>query len=522
MHTGLASITSESNNRRSSIRSLHTPACRRTLRTPRPRRIAGTGTYCCLLMSQPQVLVVGAGPAGLVAAVTLGRYAVPTVLIEKRTEISTLSRATVISTRSMEIFRSWGLEDAVQAGAADVEPFGWVTSTLASGEGGVIRLGYPSRAEAAAVSPTRPAWAPQDHLEPLLLRLLQETTKAHVRFGCELVELEQLDGRVTASVRDRATENIERLQVRYVVGADGAHSAVRDALGIAMSGADALAEFQMVQFEAPLRHVLGEHRFGLNIVTHPAAPGVFVRRGRYDRWGYAREVRDGQERLDECPEHRLVELIATAAGFPVRPRIERVSTFRFAAQIADRYRDRLCFLVGDAAHRMTPRGGTGMNTAIQDAYDLGWKLAFVLRGWAGSELLDTYEDERRPIGLHNVTRSADPNGGEKQADEALAWDLNGRLPHRWLDRNGQSTSILDLLGDGLTLLARSGEPGWRVVRPVDTAAPVTVAALDESTATELGLAPRGAVLLRPDGQELLRISTPATTRFAWQVRGVWG
>lgn len=103
------------------------------------------------------------------AGITLARYGVSVLLVDKRVAISTLSRATVISTRCMGIFRSRGLEEAVRAGAADVEPCGWVTPTLASGEGTVIELGYPSAARAAAISPTRPAWAPQDHLESLLL-----------------------------------------------------------------------------------------------------------------------------------------------------------------------------------------------------------------------------------------------------------------------------------------------------------------------------------------------------------------
>lgn len=453
---------------------------------------------------KPEVLIVGAGPAGLVAAITLSRYSIPTLLVEKRVEISTLSRATVISTRNMEIFRSWGLEEAVREGADDVEPLGWVTPTLASGSGVVIRLGYPTSAEAAEVSPTRPAWAPQDHLEPLLLRLLQKTEHAEVRFGCELVELRQHTGGVAASLWDTASGKTEQAQVRYVIGADGAHSTVRGALGIGMNGADALAEFQMVQFEAPFGQLLDEHRYGLNIITNPDAPGVFVRRGRGDRWGYAREVRDGQERLDECPESRLVELITTASGSVARPHIERISTFRFAAQLAERYREQHCFLVGDAAHRMTPRGGTGMNTAIQDAYDLGWKLGFVLRGWAGTDLLDSYEAERRPVGEHNVTRSADPNGAEKQADEALAWDLNGRLPHHWLNQDGRTISTLDLLRAGLTLIARPGDRRQRDAQASDTSPPLSVNTVDETTADKLGLPPRGGMLLRPDGKDYRR------------------
>jgi putative polyketide hydroxylase len=96
--------------------------------------------------------VVGAGPAGLVAGITLARYGVGVLVVEKREEISTLSRALVLSTRSMEILRSWSLEDEVRSGAADVEPCGWATPTLASAEGTEIRLGYPTAAEAAKLT----------------------------------------------------------------------------------------------------------------------------------------------------------------------------------------------------------------------------------------------------------------------------------------------------------------------------------------------------------------------------------
>jgi len=157
------------------------------------------------------VIIVGAGPAGLVAGITLARYGVKTLLVEKRTALSTLSRATVISTRNMELFRAWGLEDAVRAGAADVEPCGWVTMTLASGEGRAIGLGYPTDAQAAEISPSRPAWAPQDHLEPLLFRLLQEAESSTIELGRELVALEQNDDGVVATIRDQATGSSEQI-----------------------------------------------------------------------------------------------------------------------------------------------------------------------------------------------------------------------------------------------------------------------------------------------------------------------
>src|SRR5690242_19191837 len=172
------------------------------------------------------VVVVGAGPAGLVAGIVLGRYGIDVAVLEKRSLGSTLSRATVISTRCMEILRSWGLEDAVREGAADVEPCGWVTPTLAYGRGSVIQLGYPTAAEAAAISPSRPAWAPQDHLEPLLLQRLQETANSQIQLGRELVGLRHQDDGVVATVGEQATALTESVHARYLIGADGARSTV--------------------------------------------------------------------------------------------------------------------------------------------------------------------------------------------------------------------------------------------------------------------------------------------------------
>jgi len=343
---------------------------------------------------------------GTAVGIMLARYGISVLVVEKRSQISTLPRAVAISTRTMEIVRSWGLEQAIRAGAANVEPCAWVTPMLASGEGSVIPLGHPTTAEAARISPTRPAWAPQSHLEPLLLDLLVSHPCAEVLFGSELVAMQEDDHAVRARLGNRSARQAQELRVDFVVGADGAHSSVRSLAGIAMRGPDGLAEYQSVHFRAELVPVVANRRYGLNVITHPDAAGVLTPKGPGDRWAYAREWRRGQERLDQCGTDRLVELIGTAVGVPGIPiGVDGVSTFSFAAQLAERYRRGRVFLVGDAAHRMTPRGGTGMNTAVHDAYDLGWKLAWTLRGWAPSALLDSYEAERRPIGEHNVARS---------------------------------------------------------------------------------------------------------------------
>ena len=454
-------------------------------------------------LDRTQVLVVGAGPAGLVAGITLARHGVRVVVAEKRSEISALPRALVISTRSMEILRAWGLEDAVRAGAADVEPCGWVADTFVSADGAEIPLGYPKTTD-TEVSPTRPAWAPQDHLEPILLARLRGHPSARIRFGCELIDLEQHVDGVRARLRVQSTGATTQVHALFVIGADGARSTVRTLLGIGMQGQDQLAEYHSVQFRAPLHTIRPDRRYGLTVITHPDAAGVLAPQGPGDRWHYAREWRPGQPRLLDLPHPRLATLIATATGVPdLRPAIVRVSGFRFAAQIADRYRERRGFLVGDAAHRMTPRGGTGMNTAIHDAYDLAWKLGWLLRGWAEPDLLDSYERERRPVGLHNVQRSADPAGARQTAGQALPWDLGERLPHHWLPNRNRRLSTLDLIGDGLTLLAGPGDDRWlNTASELTTRAPVTNHVLDAATARLLGIPRGGAALYRPDGRRL--------------------
>jgi len=446
------------------------------------------------------VVVVGAGPAGLVAGIVLGSYGVDVAVLEKRPQGSTLSRATVISTRSMEVFRSWGLEPEVRAGAADVVPRAWVTPSLLSGEGVEMPLGYPTADEAARVSPTFPAWAPQDHLEPLLRKYLSDLPSARLWFGVQVDDAQQDDEGVTVTVQHPVSGQVP-IRARYMIGADGAHSTTRATVHVPMEGPDDLAEFHRIEFQAPLGPLIGDRRFGLYVITNPDAAGVLVTRGRGDRWGFAREWRPGEARMVDADADDLVELLARAIGTRTSLELEYRSAFSFAAQIAQRYRDARIFLVGDAAHRMTPRGGTGMNTAIQDAYDVGWRLAWVLRGWATAELLDSYELVRRPVGLHHVERAGQPDGARRDADDALPWDLNGRVAHRWIESEQGVISTLDLMTEGLTLLAGPDEPRWTKI-DLTTRVPHRIHRLDASDAVALGIDPTGARLFGPDAREI--------------------
>ena len=453
-----------------------------------------------------QVLVVGAGPAGLVAGITLARYGIDVLVVDKRDSVSGLSRSLVISTRGMELMRRFGLETPVRSGAADVKVRAWVTPSLTSGEGTEMPLGYPSDAEVALASPTRPAWVAQDHHEPILLENLRTLPSARIRFGWQLQELTEDDDGVHARLVNVESREVEHADASFLIAADGAHSTVREQLGIPMIGPDDLANYERVEFAAALWQVLGGLRYGLYVITRSDAPGVMMPRGAGDRWSLARETPVGSAGLLGLSNEERIDLLRRAVGSEdLHPHIERVVTWSFAAQMAERYATRRCFLVGDAAHRMTPRGGTGMNTAIQDSFDLGWKLAWHLRGWAGPEVLATYELERRPVAAHNVHRAAQPTGARRETDEALRWDLNGRLPHRWLPARDGERSTVDLVGDGFTLLAGRCDPRWlHFASSFKPNAPLDTHLLESETTRALGLKPEGALLTRPDGRELRR------------------
>ena len=288
---------------------------------------------------------------------------------------------------------------------------------------------------------------------------------------------------------------------RYLVAGDGAHSRIRQILGIEMRGPGRVADAITAIFHAPLWDVVGNRRYAIYPVSHPDPRGVFVAVSRKDRWVFGLTRDPGQLDPAEFGKEAIARLIVEASGVPgLNPRIERIGTFTYFAGVAERFREGPVLLAGDAAHRVTPRGATGMNAAIRDGYDLGWKLAWVLRGWAEDTLLDTYEAERRPAVEHNVARSSDPNGSQREVADELHVDLGGRIAHLWLREGDERISTLDLVGGELTLFTGPGGAGSEpLVDPAYGTAPVSVRQLPAVAARGLGIAPGGSLLVRPDG-----------------------
>ena len=501
------------------------------------------------------VLVVGAGPAGLATAIGLARHGVSSMLIERHPGTSVFPKASGISTRTMEIFRSWGLEPAIREHSLEMQPFMSIRPTLMAPQLQIAPLGFPTVEQASAVSPTRPALSPQDRIEPILLQQAIELG-VDVRFSTELVSLEQDGDGVTALVCSVDDGTCTTVRAGYVVGADGTRSTVRDLLRIKAHGPTDLGHYVTILFRADLHSRLADGPFGLYQLAG-SVPGVLVPTGPDDRWVLGLQWNPKGESFEAYSPERCIALIRAATGLP-ELEVELLATMpiEFVAQAADRVRAGRTFLIGDAAHRMPPFGGRGLNTAVADAFGLSWKLAWVVRGWADGALLDTYADEREPIGRHNLSLARErsqggtPDGltedmGYVYRSAAIdATDTAGervpshlfptvaspgaRMPHAWLEGPDGPISTLDLVGRGLTLIAGPSGNAWLAAASVVTAdvafpldAHVVGADIDSRDGLfceRFGLGADGAVLVRPDGHIAWRREAGSVTDFVGELR----
>ncbi|MEV6315819.1 FAD-dependent monooxygenase [Streptomyces sp. NPDC051776] len=506
------------------------------------------------------VLIVGGSLVGLSASLFLGRLGIGHMLVEKHSDTSKHPRGRGNNVRTMELFRVARAEDQIreaasvlaenhgilQAGSLTGDDQEWLFKEIDPG-GGLARF-----------SPSGWCLCSQNDLEPVLVRCARRMG-GDLRFSSELLSFDQDGDGVTAVVKDRETGEHHTVRADYLIAADGPRSPVREKLGIGQSGPGDLFHNVSITFRSrALADVVGDRRFIACYLTNPEGDGALLPVDNREYWVFhAPWHPESGETLEDFPDERCASHIRTAVGsMDLDVEITGKAPWHAAERVADRYSSGRVFLAGDSAHEMSPTGAFGSNTGIQDAHNLAWKLAAVLNGWAGPGLLETYEEERRPVAeatsARASARSAEHShpgyspapgvGGGKQSGVltvALGYryargavhgadpeqpivpermELGGapgtRAPHMWLRRSCERVSTLDLYEESPVLLTGPKGSAWhaaglaladRLGMPlrcfhVGEDADADLAPEDGADWAEVhGIGPDGAILVRPDG-----------------------
>jgi tetracenomycin A2 monooxygenase-dioxygenase len=529
-------------------------------------------------VDNPEVVIIGAGPVGLSAAMALGRAGVRCLVLERRSEFSRYPKANGVHARTMEIFREWGVVKpirALTAGMPDEVTIAWMTRLNG------IEIGLMSTGDADDTdrlfdqqSPESMSVVGQHMFEPILAAAAEEMDNVTIKLGCELVELTPGEDSVTVAYTDQSGAR-QTVVAQYLIGADGIRSVVRRTLGIGEHGQESLGTAINVQFDADLEKFLGGRFIPIIWIINADTQGAFIRDGAI-RWRYNFEIAPGADPDGVSPEE-YEKHIADAIGEPVDIKVHNVWSWSHDLSVTDKWREGRVFLAGDAAHHFPPHGGFGLNSGVQDAQNLAWKLAARLRWNAGDGLLTSYQDERLPVAefngeqmMHN-TRQMEKTGfmlkdknflatletdageparqaiaagipaqraqlashgqqfGSQYSSSAVVPDgtdivessvaeyrpsarPGARAPHSWVRTGSEVVSTIDLYDGGFILLTGPDNTGWvsaaKQIR-TELGVPVSVFGLgtdlmpvDEDLDELLkryGLAPSGAVLVRPDG-----------------------
>lgn len=484
---------------------------------------------------QTQVVIIGGSLVGLSAALFLTWRGVRPIVIERHRGSAAHPRAVGFTERTLELFRAVGIGGQIpetpaghslrRVRASSLTGDWYGESDWTPGQGG---------ARTTQASPCTGAAIAQDRLEPIL-RAAAVTRGADLRLGTEMLGFGQDGAGVTVDVRERDSGVAYRIRADYMIAADGVDSPTRAALGIGRDGVGYLRTQRSILFRCPQAEAILARGVQQFVIEQPDFQGFMT------SYGDGRWVLIFDEAQDAGAD--LVGLVKQAIGADYPVEILATGRWEMAGRIAERYSEGRIYLGGDAAHQLPPtRGGFGANTGIADAWNLAWKLEWVLKGYAGPALLDTYHDERRPIGwLRHQQTFARPDYapwvGHALARETLydneamelgelyrsgavigagpdlppaappaAWagQPGTRAPHVWMQKDGRMVSTLDLFGQGLVLLARDAR--WTdALRAATAGLPCPVAGVrvgvdvEFPVETHFGIASDGAVLVRPDG-----------------------
>ena len=409
------------------------------------------------------VLIVGSGPAGASAALFLSTLGILNIMITKYRWTANTPRAHITNQRTMEIFRDVGIEDQVLAEATPHEMIGdTVFCTSLAGEeiGRILTWGnHPARhADYELASPSLTCDIPQTHLEPILVRnATMRGTQA--RFSAEYLSHTQHPDHVDVQVLDRLTGRELTIRAKYLIGADGARSKVAADIDLPMVGDMDIAGSMNITFTADLETLVGHRPSVLYWVIQPGSNigGIGAGLVRMVRpwnewlivWGF--DIAQGPP---EVAEADALQIVRNLIGDPdLEATITGISLWGNNEQYASRLQSGRVFCAGDAVHKHPPSNGLGSNTSIQDSYNLAWKIAAVLRGEAGEDLLETYSAERAPVAEQIVTR-ANKSGREF----AQLFDALGLTPDQTEEEMNQAIAARkDATADGAAVRAKVRE-----------------------------------------------------------------
>ena len=485
-----------------------------------------------------EVLIVGGSLVGLSAAAFLGHHGISAYVVEKHTGTSIHPRAGYFHVGTMEAYRRIGLEpELLELSHRQFGPDGGI-NLVESLAGEELALFVPSiNAGIEPYSPCKRFFMTQQSLEPLLHKRAAELG-ADLHYRSELIDFAQDADGVTVHVRDVGSGEIREIRAKYMIAADGNRSPVRQQLGIGMTGPGWLSDSITIYFKADCTQWLEERPMGVIYVLNADQRGFF----RFEAGGKRGflvvntlgdlSLPGAKDVAGDISPDRCIALVRSAIGVPDIPvEIEDVAIWKAEAICADAYRKGRVFIAGDAAHVVPPTGGFGGNTGVQDAANLAWKMAMVLRGEAGEALLDSYEAERRPVGLLTVGQAYTrymrrvtpeevtddtpplrdemtmelgqfyPSGavvGGRTDDQPACLHPDetrgapgSRVPYAWLT---ETVSTVDCANDGFAILHGPDGGAW-----AEAGADLATWALPHEALHRFGTGPAGALLVRPDG-----------------------
>jgi 2-polyprenyl-6-methoxyphenol hydroxylase-like FAD-dependent oxidoreductase len=355
---------------------------------------------------ETDVLVVGAGPVGLAVGGDLGWRGHSAIIVERGDGVIYQAKMDQVGLRTMELCRRWGIVPDVEASPynRDRPQDNVYVTSLTGWELGREHFRSMREDRPPPYSPQKRERCPQNMFDPILQKFARSHATVDLKLRHKFVDLTQDDQGVTAQVLDEVNERMLTIRARYLVGADGGRSPVREQLGITMSGRGLLTYTTNVIFRADnldaLHHTQPGYRY---IFVGPEGTwATLVAINGRDQW---RMSIIGSTENRTYTEDELKAFAHRVMGKPFDLEILTILPWQRTELVADSYRKGRCFLAGDACHLTSPTGGLGMNTGIGDAVDLGWKLSAALEGWAGPKLLDSYEVERRPVAQRIVTLS---------------------------------------------------------------------------------------------------------------------